>query len=743
MSLEFIEINNDSAIFEIALNTAQEIFPVYTENILKLKYKFSDAIVKSSRISENHLDIERVSLLKIIRDYNYSTETSTDYIYFYQPANQTCPAEILMALIYAKLTGKKIAVFDWCDTFPNLSATGSAMFIVPYEHLDIQRHIVAVQDQTKMLCGFLPYENKLSLNFSLAKLLAVYNKQSECCKHLLINRISEKEDEVEKRFSASEEFYYFPKKYADLSNLEELLFKSSRLLEFNYLSHCRHCTLYFSDFYLCGLRQSNPATEGFPKKKYLPCCYYDPDKCSIENRKRKNASELNADIVFLNGCNLGDLNGSILPYRFNLVPNLIENNAVSIITSPSIKVGSEAENIFAYNLLKYGYTEGEKLFYINKFMEYSTIEDSLFFLIGDPCLKAVKTVREQFHMETVISGGNSFKVELSDISGHTLLYAYIPNTSDNFSYISNIHFTTECEEINQETAHIYYFQYNDKNTIRLFIFSNKPFQKGKVTINFTAQDEIKHKILRLKEHVENLNFYRNNFVLSNPIKGKLEDFQNNIKRIYTLQKACRYKVKILTETQDFLNKIEVKASRLYKEIFTAILEYTLNNKDNYYERISEKRLPVNGAKPDSKCISCGKSEYIYPYKLFSFEEEYFRSSLKCIECSIIRDVPDNKLVFYDYGTSKFEAEGTECEIIKIVNRHDQDIDISIAPVCLTSDKIAVEPASYTIRLKPDEGYIFKFKITPEAEILKHFYLFSFYVVADGKFYYYSKMLNHI
>lgn len=741
MNLKFEEINFDTDIYRIIQQEDQGAFPVYAANSSKLKRKFSDYIVQNFMINEEYRDTEIGSLYQYMKDYNKSIEASKNYIYFYQVRNKDCSAEILMSLLYAKFTGKKIAVFDDTDILFDFSFADSVMFIVPSDYTEMQSYIMSTQNQAKILCGFLPYENKSTLNFSLAKLLVAY-EQSGGCKHLLINRISEKEDEVEKRKTDSEEFYYFPKKSANLSNLGDIFFQSTRLLEFNYVSHCRHCTLYFSDFYFCGKQEKNADIDKIAEKKHLPCCYYDPDKCSIEDRKKINASYLNADIVFLNGCNLGDLNESILPYRFNLVPNLINNNAISIITSPSIKVGSEVENIFAYNLLKYGYTEGKKLFYVNRFMEYSTIEDSLFFLIGDPCLKVVKDEQKHFHMKIELTGDYSFKIELSDIEEHTMLQVDIPNIYERSFYISNIYFTTESRNEIQKTDHIYFFQDNDKNNIRLFLFSNRPYCKGKVTIDFTVQDEIKDKINRVMEHVKNFNFYKNNFVLNNIIKGGIVDYKNNIKRVYTLRKECRYKVKTLHEMKRFLNKMETRASNLYKEVFTAIVEYTLNKKDNYYERISEKRVPVKSNRLKSRCILCGKDEYVYPYKLFTIEEEYIRSSLKCINCSIIRDIPDDKLAFYDYGSSKFETGGTECEVIKIVNKHDHDIDISIAPICLTSDKIDVKPSSYTNYLKSNEGYIFKFKISPKSAILKHFYLFSFYVIADGKFYYYSKMISY-
>ena len=741
MNFKFEEINTESSINRIVQELDQWVFPVYTANISKLKYKFSDDLIQNSMTKKWH-NTESGSIFQYLKDYNHSVEASTNYIYFYQFQNKDCSEEILMSLIYAKFTQKKFAIFDGVSKLTNLSFADSVMFIVPSEHIEIQRYIELIKNQAKILCGFMPYENKFTLNFSLAKLLVTY-EQSGGSQHLLINRISEKDDRAEKRKTESEDFYYFPKKSSDLSNLGDLLFQSTRLLEFNYISHCRHCTLYFNDFYFCGMQENNAEIDEIEEKKHLPCCYYDPDKCSIENKKKRKASDLNADIVFLNGCNLGDLNESILPYRFNLVPNLINSNAVSIITSPSIKVGSVIENILAYNLLKYGYTEGEKLFYVNNFMKYSTIEDSLFFLIGDPCLKAVKADQNHFHMETELTSDHSFKMELSNIEDHTMIYVDIPNTYVNFPYISNICFVTESKEVKQETDHIYFFQDNDKNIIRFFIFSNRPFYKGKITINFTSQDEIQDNIHRLKEHVRNLNFYKNNFVLSNSTKGRIEDFRNNIKQIYILQKDCKFKVKTLLAMKKFLNRMETRASYLYKEIFSAIVEYTLNRKDNYYERISEKRIPAKSNKTKkTRCISCDKYEYVYQYKLFTFEEEYFRRSLKCIGCSIIRDIPDDKIAFIDYGSSKFEVGGTECEVIKIINKHDHDIDISFAPVCLTSDKIAVEPSSYTIHLNQDEGYIFKFKITPKSEILKHFYLFSFYVIADGKFYYYSKIISH-
>lgn len=100
--------------------------------------------------------------------------------------------------------------------------------------------------------------------------------------------------------------------------------------------------------------------------------------------KRLSTTALHAKVLFLNGCNIGDLDSSCIPYDYTVIKHLIEGSSLSITTSPSIKTGDVVENILAHNLLKYGFTEGEKVYYLNKFLLRTGIENNLYYQIGDP-----------------------------------------------------------------------------------------------------------------------------------------------------------------------------------------------------------------------------------------------------------------------------------------------------------------------------------------------------------------------
>ncbi len=725
-----------------------KIYPIYTSNIPQIRRKFPNVHLETYlECSEEKVELSDIQ--EKMDKHNMLICNLKDYVFLCLNEDENISDILFVTYLYARLTNKKVRAYHNKKQLQDILSTEnikSMMLITSMETFDFKEYFDLSEKHEKVAKGCILYTDKYFLNFYLAKLI-LHSTASVHRTHIMINRISSPKASMEERINSEEQFCYLPKPYCTYDNLKKSIFSEKAVLEFNYLSHSRECALFFNDFYLCGLQSCKEyinTNTALDKYKHYPCCYYDEKDCNITNRSKINAEMLNADIMFLNGCNLGDLNRSFVPLNYTVVANLINNNAVSVITSPTIKVGNIAENVLAYNLLKYGYSEGEKLYYINKFLDYSHIEDKCYFLIGDPCLIGSGHQYRKLgdiKVKKEIVDNNSYYLDIEAAKGETLIEISLGEGWDK-PYISGIDFYNSNESISIEDLYYCIVEdiYSDNKS--LMLFSSKSFDFERVRITLTFRDYFQDKIEKITEYMRDIPFYKDNFVMSNNLKGNMENLQNSIKNIYPLYKTCRFDLQAIDKLSKLLIKIEKKLSMVLEDIFKSIADYTLFKQDNYYERICEKRIPLQANRISIQCMNCKCKEHIYPYKILTIEREYFRYSSKCMHCGLIRDIPDDKLVFESYGSMKFGSEGTECEITKIINKHECNVPINIACICIDTSDIVVEPAIVKTLLKPGEEYTLKVKLTPKTGLKKHFYLFSFYVMAGSKFYYYSKMFGY-
>ena len=732
-------------------------FPIYESNLQRFQNKYPGHNVETFNniVGNNVKEVASSApyLYDFIKNHNENIGDSSHYIFFYIPiANEQPCEELILTYLYSLYTNKKIIIYsNKKQLIEQLEFRNpkSITVIMPVEHFNMKEHYDISKEYNKIQIGYVFYENKYVLNYHFSKLM-IFANETHQGKHIIINRISEPDQmPIEKSYGIGK-LYYFPKPYCTYEVLQDILLSNSSVLELNYLSHCRECALFFSKFILCG-NQNDTVMSGYSieKGKYQqdPCCYYDSESCSIEGRLKENVSSLNADILFLNGCNVGDMNNSIIPYSFTVISNLINNNAVSIITSPSIKTGHIAENVLTHNLLQNGYSEGKKLYYINKFVEYSQIEDSLYFLIGDPCIQTLNKDTYSLAkaaLKQELRGNGFTSIEVKGIKGKTFLEVLLDEEGKTEDlYVHSIDFS---EGIAKNVAENIFFLVTEEiesKRVKLMIFSLEEFGCESVKITLSIRNETKLKINRINTYIQNMLFYKDNFTLNSVINGSIEDIRNNIKAIYPLYKECKFSYQAMKKFQQIIDKLERRADTIFKEIFKNIVQYTSNKLDNYYENICEKRLAVKDANLHSRCMNCKNEEHIYAYKIHTFDGENNRYSCKCFNCGLIRDIPDENLLFDSYGSLKFTDDNPECEITKITNKHGHPIQISIAPICIDTKDIEVDPLVASVSLMPDETYTFKFNFKPRSPIKSHYYLFLFYIMADGKFYFYSKMFGYV
>lgn len=755
MKLELVKAGNNTSISNNLRNFADYenntiYYPLYEASIEKLETKYSaipELLYKgrnAEAICTEHDD--RVILKEYIEAHNRHCGASKDYICICQEKADLYE-ETSLILIYGMYTGRKISIIpsiSYIEELISSSTVESVMVFSQIEHMELNSFINLLNNSRGVMMGYIPYEDKYKLNFFIAKLLINVNKEAGH-KHMMINRVSLPEEGYLEELNKDYEFRYYPKPCCTMDKLlEEMLYKGP-ILELNYLSHCRECILFLNDFYLCGRTGKGEEQRG-DTFKHTPCCFYDEESCIAKNRKRYEAALLNADILFLNGCKLGDMNKSIIPYKYTIVSNLIDNNAVSIIASPTIKVGQLAENLLAHNMLKYGYSEGEKLIYINSFLEYSQIEAPMYFLIGDPRLKAKPDCccksPEIIHTKNVEAESHIF--EVTGIKGETMVEVDLEHISSaEAAYIVNMTVQPKLDDITAQSIFFFLTNGSHGEPRKLMIFAKQSLECEKITVEIACKDKTKQKVQEIRESIDNILFYKNNFVLDNTIKGRIQDLQHNFKTVYPLLKEYSYKYYSLTKLSAILEKTERRIERIFEDIFEAIVEYTASKLDNYHEKISEKRFAAEEKLQQSFCISCKGKERSYPYSLLTFEKDYRRVNYKCMSCGMIRDIPDDKLHIESIGVPSFTSEGTMCETVKITNKHKDSISIDIACICTHTKDIEITPQKQRESLMPGESCEFSFTLKPKEGLKKHYYVFAFYIMAKGKFYYHTKIISHV
>lgn len=754
MKLEFVknrktsEVNNIYNFIDYENNVVY--YPLFEASIKKLEAKYSK--IPEDLFSGKEAEgipvrtKDTVALKKLLVAHNEHFKDSRDYICVCRE-KLDFDEELTFIFIYGAYTERKIYIISDMNSLPALlssSTTRSVMVFSRIEQVELNRFISLCSRNRNIMAGYIPYEDKYNLNFLIAKLIISRNAEYSK-KHLMINRVSVPEETCLEAVEKDYEFRYYPKPYCTMDNLLEEMLNKGSLLEFNYLSHCRECVIFLNDFYLCG-RTEKEKTKSRDTYQHTPCCFFNEEQCIVKHRKGYEASRLNADVVFLNGCKLGDLNKSLVPYEYTIISNLIDNNAVSIITSPTIKVGQLAENILAHNLLKYGYTEGEKLGYINDFLEYSQIEEPIYFLIGDPLFSARKGCsRKNSVIVTGKDNGNgNYLLEVVGIKGETMIEVALEDIKQGQEvYIEDISVLPTVDDLTAQGIYFFIAPERTGCSRRLMIFSKYKLEIERIKIKITGIDEIGHRVQDIRENMDNIQFYINNFVLDNALKGCIQDLQHNTKAIYPLLKEYRYKYHSLIKLDNIIRRIEKKTNKIYEDIFEAIVSYTANKLDNYHEKICEKRFKSKEEHPQSFCISCKGEERCYPYTLYTITKDYKRTNYKCMNCGMIRDVPDDMLTIESIGVPRFTSEGTLCERVRITNIHDRAVFVNIACICIHTKDVEISQSSNRERLLPGEAHEFEFTLKPLEGLKKHYYIFSFYIMAGGKFYYFSKIISYV
>ena len=744
----------ERALFGVYRETEKRFSRLFPAEWDKIKALFTETL--PGRIGVDSIrDSIRMNTDALVQGFNTSIAPQKDYICFRRPDKSDFAPELATVIEYAHYRRKNLLLFDTYDQIISLVEqrdVESIFIITYYNHLDIQYYLTHYNRFLSVLTGFLPYEDLFNLNFFLLKLLAFHFIDSTCRefyhkRSILINRVSRRQDSPIHRNIPSDEFSYFPKPFSTLATASEYLFEKESPFEFNYLSHCRECTLFFSDFFLCGYRdQPSPPKVPEQPHSFKPLCSYDRTRCTIKERKRISASALKARFLFLNGCNLGDLNRSFIPYRFSLVAYSIDASALSVITSPGIKSGHIAENILAYNLFKSGLSEGQRVERLNSFLTYSHIEKSCYFLIGDPCIQARDAYKnDQYTIKQTYDENNTLcvTVEIKDREHTTYITADIEKKKKPL-FIENMVFVKRGKTV--RAIDKIYYQIEIDGSIekqRLDIFSADYFPCDTLFVTLRSEDTVRSHLRILEKYHDNLQFYSHYFVIDSALKGKITDLLNNLRSLYPLIRSYRFDVWALLKTRELMAKTKRKFEELYKRLFLSLVSYTAKNMNNYYEEINESRVGIYSDRGPCRCIYCGNEQTCYTYELYTFQQTFRRLGTKCLVCGSVSDIPDQKITVKMVTRRIFSKGGKEEHHLFITNHHDRKIRVHIAPLSLDTEKIDIDNLLAETDMKRGETYDFRFRLTPLEGLEKHYYLFAFYVMADTSFYFFSQMFGFV
>lgn len=688
--------------------------------------------------------LDAVHVQKLIELYNGSlTGNETDAVVVFITYTDICSEETLLSLLYAIVYRKKflyLADYNQLTSLLLRNELQSVFLILPYSAMDFS-FTYRIEELNKFV-GFLPYKDKDSILNYLFNRITLDTKIKAEAVYLLLNRIQTKNDcEAQHVFNGGLA-YYFPKGQCDLAHLEHLMTSSTNVVELNYIAHSRECSVVMDDFLFCGYENASKQT--FNDRHYfLPSCYYNGELCYTSNRKRLSTTALHAKVLFLNGCNIGDLDSSCIPYDFTVIKHLIEGNSLSITTSPSIKTGDVVENILAHNLLKYGFTEGEKVYYLNKFLLRTGIENNLYYQIGDPSFsyEMLKPITAHIDFKNM----QNLDLQITRIQNETFFEVKIMNLPEG----SDIHIN-QCklyfENGNADRKSVIYYHIADSPTENekvCMFFSKNPFEAVSMNIIFTFDDPIIRKLKYIQEYNLNLEFFKDISKIPSHLKGRLEDLQNQYIHIHQASKEHKFNILTRTKMLEAIRNMEDKYKKLSKELFNTIKSYTEKHSDSFFETISEKRKETEPIQFKTVCRECGKITGEFSYTLFTYAGPVRRTSFKCMQCGGISDVADTSIRFTGRSDIRFESGGWNDVIYSIENQNDFPVDLTAAVICIDTKELDIELEQPEFTIEPHQKIDFKVRITPNNLLQRGYYLFSFYFMGNTRFYYFSKMIGYV
>lgn len=671
------------------------------------------------------------------------TIVSSDTVCIITECTSLKSEEAWLSFIYAVIFNKRFCIIERMnefETFASSTDIQSIFMILPYEGFDFDRCYRA--NLLNQLIGYLPYANSGTILNYIRKMIEFQDNTKDNV-FLILNRIQQKNDQIAIRQDNNSTFIYYPKNECTLANFTDATKPETTLLEFNYIAHSRECSIVLDDFLYCNFHEINKDFLN-EASRFLPSCFYNSEHCYTKNRKILSSKQLEARILFLNGCNIGDLSSSFIPYPYTVISQLIEGDSVSIITSPNIKVGDVVENILAHNLLKYGYSEGEKLYFVNNFLVSTNMENNLYYQIGDPTVSFGVKRRISEHLEIAVLQ-REYYLQVPGVKEETFVEIIIVPTGQiqiSNLYLSDIKLFNNGKEVPAENIYYNLTKSLDGNNNILMIFSKDPISADAINLTISPLNFIEINKDKMESMNLNFEFYKQYFNLHSSMKGKLVDLQNQLINVHHSLKTATYDWEAMIKVRQTIRKIEAKCVDLSQEIFSHIVNYTVRHSDVFYERIGQYRSEAGLMSFDNFCYECDKATGHFFYKIITQVGKLERVCFKCLHCGAIVDAADTKITFKGVPNIKMTSNGlVDTTIFNIENHHDYSITLQGAAISVDTKEIEIYQNT-EITLSPKENYEFKVRIKPNDDLKKGYYLFSFYFMAGTKFYYLSKMIGY-
>lgn len=648
--------------------------------------------------------------------YDYITFITSEYDYF----------KISSFLELARAKNKKFLLFNKLKAHNFEGIRIDSLFIfISSDEMKINDLLMFQNHFSDKKIGILPFEN-------LNQVIDYYENYSHLRnKNLIIDRVS-KNKKVYKDCEADNVFYLF--KEEAIYNLIYPFFEKLNI--FNYISHSRECALLFTDFIFCNADniRNNEITDN---KSCFPACHYYESNCFQNKRTKINLKLLNANYAFLNGCNLGDLDNSVIPIEYGIAYNLFRNGVSSVIASTGIKNGDISENILFHNLLRYGYEIGEIVIYLNEYLKSSKIDSNRYYLLGEPGRREVIVSKFYNHNYDYEIQKNQLEVKIELKHDCSYLEIEIPENYKEW-FLNSV-------ELNKKSKDddIYYFFYKKPNKTKLILFSLSKFKFNKVSIILSRVDSGFILIEEIKEKIENFEFYANYFHLDNKIKGMIVDISNNSKTIFNLYKTCFYSINDFQKLRHLVDGILNKFIKINTLIFSSIEDYTFQKKNNYLEEIMNYGIINNSIASKEKCIHCSSEVSNVYYSLISNKNNCNRFYYKCYSCGNIFDRSSLNVLVNLNPNLSISKKDNEINILTLKNTCEDNIHLKISLIPLENIRMELTESKKEIELKRDEVFTFKVKFDVDENAIYNYYLFAIYIMVNGKFCFISTTINYV
>ncbi|NDI35965.1 hypothetical protein [Chengkuizengella sediminis] len=676
------------------MNTIPSLFQTDLRKMAQIKEVEVEKFWKSYQLKEHK---SKDILLTVTDDYKMLAYSLYYGLYTNKVVEVVSPA-LLEKKITSLIERKNINSITLLGMYPTIQN----------KHLLIVQKVL-YQHYFDIDFGFFVPKNSEELVHQLDKSLKCFNSNST--QNVLILNTSKGE------FPKSAHLQTFSSQTLNNNELKELV--SNPLKTFNMISHGRDNEVLLNDSLLCGKHLDTSLGE-FEHHKLPHCAHFG--ECFYSEELLIKATEVEADVVFLNTCLGFRIGEGNFDQNYLLSASFLKGKTSALIASPFIKNGQSYENILFHYLLSSGESLGKITSLLNKSALINHHDFPQLFLYGDPTLtfkEQDENVRE--YVELTSLDDNIFACEETcflsiEITNERIKKALINKELDVFVY--------------NQKQEVYYNIIYLKNKVYIYIYSLYPLKmielQLKSPLNITSIDQP----IQLFENLNNFNI---NILKCKSLLNEIKSLKKNFSNVSQAAAFCFF----YKEKQEItLHKMKELIERCEELLLEHLLKVTKKQRFGFTESYWNNIDLISDYKTSTPCPYC-KEPSILIRGTGKVDYQFERNVIMCPVCGIVNDLPKNSSISVKIiSEESLSVHSIHTVLVQIINHmpHSCTYLTGLEFVYGKGEGVEVFDQIQQVKCKPNQVKEVKFQVnlSPKTQINQHW--LSAYVISNHDIY---------